>query len=83
MHHAVDPDWGLNLPSPFHPDNPYKLHIELGLNWLFMNATIITEIVPQPAGDPDSDGDDFVQCLPGAGQIESQINMTRKEKDDD
>jgi hypothetical protein len=55
MHHAVDPKWGLGLPSPFDPLNPYKANIEAGLAYLFDNGYTLA-IGPQPAGDPDSNG---------------------------
>ena len=55
-HHAVDPKWGLGLPSPFDDANPYKGHIEKGLSWLFENCAFTMDIEEQPAGDPDSDG---------------------------
>jgi hypothetical protein len=59
-HHAVDPKWGLGLPSPFHDDNPYKENIEKGLTWLFDNCVYTMDIsAGSPHGDPDSDGDDI------------------------
>jgi hypothetical protein len=56
-HHAVDPKWGLGLPSPFDPAYPYKENVEKGLKWLFDNCVSTMPIHPQPAGDPDTDGD--------------------------
>ncbi len=56
-HHAVDPKWGLGLPSPFDPANPYRANIEAGLAFLFDRCVGTMPIAPQPAGDPDSDGD--------------------------
>lgn len=56
-HHAVDPKWGLGLDSPFDETYPYHEHVEKGLNWLFENCAYTMEITPQPAGDPDTDGD--------------------------
>jgi hypothetical protein len=58
-HHAVDPKWGLGLPSPFDNAYSYKGNVEKGLTWLFDNCAHIMPIEPQPAGDPDSDGDDI------------------------
>jgi hypothetical protein len=56
-HHAVDPKWGFGLDSPFHDDYPYKGNVVAGLNWLFENCVGTIDIIDQPAGDPDSDGD--------------------------
>jgi len=57
-HHAVDPKWGFGLDSPFHEDYPYRKNVENGLRWLFENCPDRPiPISPQPAGDPDSDGD--------------------------
>ena len=57
-HHAVDPKWGLGLPSPFDDAYPYREHVEKGLAWLFDNcADDPQSIWDQLAGDPDSDGD--------------------------
>ncbi len=56
-HHAVDPQWGLGLDSPFNDANPYKDNIERGLNWLLEECVSTMDIEPQPAGDPDTDGD--------------------------
>jgi hypothetical protein len=55
-HHAVDTKWGYGLPSPFDPAYPYADNVAAGLNWLFDQGNTIP-IVPQPAGDPDTDGD--------------------------
>ena len=56
MHHAVDVDWGLGLPSPFDPANPYLDNVESCLAWLLDQGTIVA-IGPQPAGNPDTDLD--------------------------
>ncbi len=56
-HHAVDAKWGWGLPSPFDDGYPYKGNVERGLDWLFANCVFADPIGPQPAGDPDSDGD--------------------------
>ena len=56
MHYAVDPDRGLGLPTPFHPDNPYLANLEGCLEWLLAEGAQVP-IAPQPAGDPDTDGD--------------------------
>jgi hypothetical protein len=56
-HHAVDPKYGLGLPSPFYDTYAYKENVEKGLEWLFENCAFTKEIGLQPAGDPDSDGD--------------------------
>lgn len=54
-HHAVDPKWGLGLPSPFDDRNPYKSNIEQGLAWLLPRARTVA-IGAQPAGNPDTNG---------------------------
>jgi hypothetical protein len=56
-HHAVDPKFGLGLPSPFDEANPYKENIEKGLNYLFANCAFTRPVGLQMAGDPDTDGD--------------------------
>jgi PKD repeat protein len=53
--HAVDWKYGYGLPSPFHPDYPYREHVEKGLNYIFSKAYVI-DIDVQPAGDPDVNG---------------------------
>ena len=58
-HHAVDPKWGLGLPSPFDDAYPYKENVEKGLKWLFDNCAFTRDISPQIAGNPDTDGDGF------------------------
>src|SRR3989304_3931001 len=55
-HHAVDPKWGLGLPSPFDPTYVYKENVERCLEWL-QTQKKTQEIGAQPAGDPDNDGD--------------------------
>jgi hypothetical protein len=70
-HHAVDPKWGWGLDSPFDEAYPYRENVEKGLNWLFDNCAGTIDIEAQPAGDPDSDGDDtgvyFQDNVYGAG----------------
>ena len=61
-HHAVDPKWGLGLPSPFDDGYLYKENVVKGLNWLFANCAGTMDITDptgtgSPHGDPDSDGD--------------------------
>lgn len=55
-HHAVDPKWGLGLPSPFEKGYLYKDNVEAGLNYLFRHGHII-QIGMQANGNPDTDGD--------------------------
>jgi len=42
--------------SPFDPAFPYREQVEKGLNYIFGHA-YATGISPQPAGNPDTDGD--------------------------
>jgi len=44
------------FPSPLDPAYPYHEVVERGLNYLFLNASIVP-ISVQPYGDPDTDGD--------------------------
>jgi hypothetical protein len=41
--------------SPFDPAYPYHDVVEKGLNYLFLNASIVSPLPVQPAGDPDTD----------------------------
>jgi len=56
-HHAVDPRYGLGLPSPFVEEYAYRDHIIRGYDWLFANCVVRVPIDAQVAGDPDTDGD--------------------------
>lgn len=46
----------LGFTSPFDPAYPYSTNVIAGLDYIFSKAYTIG-IGPQPAGDPDSDGD--------------------------
>ena len=46
----------LGFSSPFDPAYPYSANVIAGLDFIFSKAYTIS-IGPQPAGDPDSDGD--------------------------
>jgi hypothetical protein len=74
-HHAVDPKWGYDLPSPFHEEYPYKEHIEKGFAWLLENCADTIEIGVQPAGDPDSDGDGIGVYFDGYNTYSSGIAL--------
>jgi hypothetical protein len=61
-HHAVDPKYGLGLPSPFYETYAYKGNVEKGLKWLFENCVFTTDIDLQEVEydrDPDTDGDEI------------------------
>jgi len=56
-------EWAYELGlDPFDPAYSYKDAVEAGLNFIFRNAATIG-IGPQPAGDPDSDGDGIGVCF--------------------
>ncbi len=46
----------LGYDGPFDPDYPLKGNVEDGLDYLFLYASTVG-ITPQPAGNPDTDGD--------------------------
>jgi len=54
-HHAVDDKYGYGLDSPYDPAYPYVSNLTAGLNYIFANAYTMP-ISPQPAGDPDTNG---------------------------
>jgi hypothetical protein len=58
MDYATDPERGLGLPSPFDETYIYRDNVERCVNWLLDQANTVA-IVPQPAGDPDTDGNGF------------------------
>ena len=68
MHHAVDPEYGLGLPSPFDDANPYKAEVILGLNYILANGQTMP-ISPQPAGDPDTNGNGLGVYFETSGNI--------------
>jgi len=49
--------------SPFDPLYPYKEAVEAGLNFIFRNAHVVSIESPEPAGDPDTDGDGIGVCF--------------------
>lgn len=53
----MDTKWGYGLSSPFDPTYPYRENVEKGLSWLLEQCAFIIPIGPQPAGNPDTDGD--------------------------
>lgn len=57
--HALnDPEYR----SPFHQNYPFKQNVVDGLDYLLASAAQVT-IGPQPAGDPDSNGNGLGICL--------------------
>ncbi|MDD1710287.1 MAG: hypothetical protein LUQ37_05195 [Methanoregulaceae archaeon] len=55
----------LGYDGPFDPDYPYKGNVEDGLDYLFTYAANVP-ISPQPAGNPDTDGDGLGVSIPAA-----------------
>ena len=58
MDYATDPERGLGLASPFDEDYIYRDNVEACVNWLLDRAESVP-IAPQPAGDPDTNGNDI------------------------
>ena len=55
-HHAVDPEYGLGLPSPFDENFAFREHVGKGLGHLFSNCAQIRDISVQTVGNPDTNG---------------------------
>ena len=55
--------------SPFDPEYEYSDSVIMGLDYLFASAVIV-EISPQPAGDPDTNGNGIGVFWPGDGHCD-------------
>ncbi len=65
----------LGYDSPFDPEYPYRANVIDGLDFLFKNVHTIG-INPQPAGDPDTDGDGIGVYIPYLPTYETGIALT-------
>jgi hypothetical protein len=70
--HSVDAKYGYGLLSPFDLGNPYLENMENGLNYIFLNANVI-DISVQPAGNPDTNGDNKGVYFGGEETYETAI----------
>lgn len=62
IQHAVDLESGPGLPSPFDPSYPFREHVERGLDYLIVPGQSV-DIASQPAGDPDTNGNNRGICF--------------------